>query len=168
LSRSLHQPGACNPSANPTLEDVLFARRRFIAAGLGSALLTALPGCATPAARPVLGFTPIAPSNEDLLRVPPEYEARVLYRWGDPVGSAAGMPEFRMDASNSAAEQALQAGMHHDGMHYFPLHGSTRGVLAMNHEYLDEGLLFPDGGKTWSAEKVLKAQYAVGVEARDV
>ena len=73
----------------------------------------------------------------------------MLYRWGDPIGAAAGMPEFRPDASNTAAEQALQAGMHHDGMHFFPLpYGSgtsSHGLLAMNHEYLDEGLLFPDG-----------------------
>ena len=58
------------------------------------------------------------------------------------------------------ADQALQAGMHHDGMHYFPLQGSAHGLLAMNHEYLDEGLLFPDGMRTWSAQKVAKAQKA--------
>ena len=38
---------------------------------------------------------------------------------------------------------ALQAGMHHDGMHYFPLpygsQSSTRGLLAINHEYSDDG-----------------------------
>ena len=45
----------------------------------------------------------------------------MLLRWGDPVGVPAGMPEFRADASNSAADQELQAGMHHDGMHFFPL-----------------------------------------------
>ena len=38
----------------------------------------------------------------------------------------------------------------------------------MNHEYLDEGLLFADGQKTWSAEKVLKAQHAVGVSVVEV
>ena len=61
--------------------------------------------------------------------------------------------------------------MHHDGMHFFPLPGapgSARGLLVMNHEYLDEGLLFPDGQKTWSAEKVLKAQHAVGVSVIEV
>ena len=96
-----------------------------------------------------LTFTPIGPSTEDALRVPPEYEATVLFRWGDPVGAAAGMPEFRLDASNSAADQALQAGMHHDGMHFFPLPaasgGSAHGLLVMNHEYLDEGLLSRTG-----------------------
>jgi secreted PhoX family phosphatase len=82
------------------------------------------------------------------------------------------MPEFRFDASNSADEQALQAGMHHDGMHFFALPsgagGAPRGLLAMNHEYLDEGLLFTDGQKTWSADKVLKAQHAVGVSVVEV
>jgi hypothetical protein len=134
----------------------------------------ALPGCATRPAgtAPVLGFTPIAPSAEDALRVPPEYEARVLIAWGDPVGSPQGMPEFRFDASNSAAEQALQSGMHHDGMHFYPLPYGTRnsahGILAINHEYLDQGLLFPDGMKTWSAEKVAKAQNSVGVSVIEV
>ncbi len=107
------------------------------------------------------------PSDADLLRVPrPGYEAQVLYRWGDPVGIPAAMPAFRMDASNSAADQAVQAGMHHDGMHFFPLpqggKGSAHGLLAINHEYLDEGLLFTDGQKTSSAEKGLKSQNAVG------
>jgi secreted PhoX family phosphatase len=151
-----------------TFQEILASRRQFMAAGLGVAVLAALPGCATQGTRPVIGFTPIEPSSEDRVRVPPEYEATVLYRWGDPIGAAAGMPEFRMDAGNSAADQALQAGMHHDGMHYFPLHGSSHGLLALNHEYLDEGLLFTDGQRTWSAEKVLKAQHAVGVSIIEV
>jgi secreted PhoX family phosphatase len=92
----------------------------------------------------------------------------VFFRWGDPVGIAGAMPPFRMDASNSAADQAVQAGMHHDGMHYFPIGGSRHGLLAMNHEYADYGLLFADGVKTWSAEKVAKAQAAVGVSVIEV
>ena len=168
MSRNLHTRGDCNPSGNPRFEEILRSRRSFLGAGLGAAAIAALPGCTAPGTRPVIGFTPLAPSGEDLLRVPPGYEARVLFRWGDPVGSPAGMPEFRMDASNSAADQALQAGMHHDGMHYFPIDGSTHGLLAINHEYLDQGLLFPDGMRTWSAEKVLKAQQATGVSVIEV
>jgi secreted PhoX family phosphatase len=168
MSGNLHLPGGSNASANPTLEEIVFSRRAVLQGGLAAAGLAALPGCAAQGVRPQLTFTPLAPSSEDLLRVPPEYEAKVLYRWGDPVGSPEGMPPFRMDASNDAAEQALQAGMHHDGMHYFPLDGSRRGVLAMNHEYMDEGLLFPDGMRTWSAQKVAKAQNAVGVSVVEV
>ena len=59
------------------------------------------------------------------------------------------------------ADQAVQMGMHHDGIHYYALDGSsTHGLLVMNHEYTDDGLLHPDGMKTWSAEKVRKAQAA--------
>src|SRR5262249_18430598 len=86
----------------------------------------------------------------------------VLYRWGDPIGAAAGQPEFRWDGSNSAEEQALQAGMHHDAIEFFPLDGN-RALLAVNHEYTDDGLLHPDGMRTWTAEKVRKAQAAHGV-----
>jgi secreted PhoX family phosphatase len=168
MSRNLHLPGSCNPSANPSFDEVLVSRRTLLKGGLAATALAAVPACATQGTRPVLSFTPIAPSSEDLLRVPPGYEAKVLYRWGDPVGSPAGMPPFRMDASNSATEQALQAGMHHDGMHYFPLDGSRRGLLAMNHEYVDQGLLFPDGMKTWNSGKVSKAQNAVGVSVIEV
>jgi secreted PhoX family phosphatase len=136
------------------------------------AALATLPACAAYGSRPIITFTPIAASLDDALHVPPEYEARVLLRWGDPIGASAGSPEFRMDASNSAAEQALQAGMHHDGMHYFPLpfgsSNSAHGLLALNHEYLDQSLLFPDGTRTWSAEKVMKSQNALGVSIVEV
>ena len=174
MSRNLHVGAEAlpNPSANPSFRDVLLSRRELLKAGLGSAVVAALAGCATPGTRPDLGFRPLTASSDDLLRVPPEYEARVLYRWGDPVGVAGAMPEFKPNASNSAAEQAVQAGMHHDGMHFFPLprgtRSSTHGLLVMNHEYLDEGLLYSDGQKTWSAEKVAKAQNAVGVSVIEV
>jgi uncharacterized protein len=166
MSRNLHLPGHSNASANPTFDEVL-SRRAFLKGAVGVAVAAALPGCATQGLQPTIAFTPVAASSDDLFRVPPEYEAKVLFRWGDPVGIPGAMPEFRLDASNSAEDQAVQAGMHHDGMHYFPL-GPGRGLLAMNHEYLDEGLLFPDGQKTWSAEKVLKAQTAVGVSVIEV
>ena len=54
------------------------------------------------------------------------------------------MPAWQARRRNTAAEQAVQMGMHHDGIHFFPLDGSsTRGLLAMNHEYTDDGLLHP-------------------------
>jgi secreted PhoX family phosphatase len=159
-------------SCNPSFQDVLLSRRSFVAGSLGVFALAALPACATQGTRPVIGFTPLAASTEDALRIPAEYHAEVLLRWGDPIGAAAGAPEFRMDASNSAADQALQAGMHHDGLHYFPLpYGSSssrRGLLALNHEYADMALLFPDGRGSWSAEKVAKSQNAVGVSIVEV
>jgi secreted PhoX family phosphatase len=59
-------------------------------------------------------------------------------------------------------------GMHHDGIHYYPLDGSRRGLLVMNHEYTDDGLLHPEGMANWTADKVRKAQAAHGVSVIEV
>lgn len=62
--------------------------------------------------------------------------------------------------------------MHHDGMAFFPLpFGSAnpeRGLLAMNHEYVDNGLLFPDGAANWDRNKARKGQNAMGVSVIEV
>jgi secreted PhoX family phosphatase len=177
MSRRPHDDGEPARRADRPFSEILAARvsRRALLKGASAAAAAlALPSCATRPAgvAPVVGFTPVPASSQDALRVPPEYEATVLYRWGDPVGVPGAMPEFRPDASNSASEQALQAGMHHDGMHYFPLPRGSRnavhGLLALNHEYADVNLMHPDGQKTWSAEKVAKSQATVGVSVIEV
>ena len=134
-----------------------------------------LTGCATLRPRAATTFTRIVASTEDALRIPPGYRAQVLFRWGDPIGAAhlaAGAPAFNEDASNSAAEQEWQAGMHHDGMHFFPLASHTsqspRGLLAINHEYTDDGLLHVGGTEDWSHTKVAKSQAAHGVSVIEV
>ncbi len=174
-----------NRSTNPSIHDVSDpARRVLLRGGLGAAAAglfgpLALGGCATgapgasgaagvAAAGRAIGFKSVAMAAIDDVVVPEGYRAQVLYRWGDPTGIAGAMPAFRPDASNSAADQALQAGMHHDGMAYFPLDGSKRGLLAMNHEYVDDGLLHADGTKTWSAEKVRKSMAAHGVSVIEI
>jgi secreted PhoX family phosphatase len=163
-----------NRSANADIHRVSNpARRIVLQGGLGAALAAvyaSLAGCAAPRAfGPKLGFKGIAASKADAVVVPEGYAAQVLAPWGEPVGLAAGMPAWRDDAGNSAAEQALQMGMHHDGIHYYPIDGSsTRGLLVMNHEYVDDGLLHADGLKTWSAEKVAKAQAAHGIAVIEI
>jgi hypothetical protein len=170
-----------NTSANPSFSEILEARisrRQMLKSAVALAVAGGLPlqlgGCATGSLRreSSLGFKGITVSTADTVRVPQGYSTSVLYRWGDPVGSAAGMPAFKPDASNSAAEQALQAGMHHDGIHYFPLpygsDSSGHGLLVMNHEYTDDGLLHTDGFANWSAEKVRKAQNAHGCSVIEV
>lgn len=59
----------------------------------------------------LLGVTGVPVSRDDALVAPAGYVAEVLYAWGDPVSDGA---PFEADASNTAAEQAQQAGMHHD------------------------------------------------------
>ncbi len=145
---------------------------------LGAA--AAVAGCATaPGGAPAsaggrqptgLGFQGIPPSTADAVQVPPGYVATPLAAWGEPVGVPGRMPAFRFDASNSADDQALQMGMHHDGLHFYPLgdQGNSRGLLVMNHEYTDEGLLHPDGLGQGSAEKVRKSQNAHGLSVIEV
>ncbi len=153
------------------------SRRQVLHGGVAAAItaMFGLPGCVTTAATtaaPAIGFKSVPLSAADTLVVPDGYRATAMFAWGDPVGSAAGAPAFRFDASNDAAEQGLQAGMHHDGMEYYPLpygsRGSTHGLLAMNHEYHSDGLLFTDGAANWSAAKALKAIAASGVSVIEV
>jgi secreted PhoX family phosphatase len=89
----------------------------------------------------------------------------VVNSWGDPI--MAGAPDFKPDASQSADDQAMQSGMHHDGMEFFPLpkgsQASDHGLLAVNFEYTDDNLLTPDGMNVWTADKVKKSQSAHGI-----
>ena len=136
-------------------------------AGLGSAPLWGFGGNA--GAAPLLGFERIAASSADEVRVPRGYSARVLWAWGDPVGHPSGSPAFKPDASNDARDQAMQAGMHHDGMHFFPVEGrNDHGLLAMNHEYTDEGLLHTHGMANWGRAQADKSMEAVGVSVVEV
>ena len=165
-----------NRSSNPNIHSVSEpARRVWLKGGLaalaGSALAPLFAGCATPAAGagPLLGFKAIATSTADTLVVPEAYVATTIAAWGEPIGVAGNMPAWREDASGSAADQALQMGMHHDGIHYYALAGSsTRGLLTMNHEYVDDGLLHVGGMAPWTAEKVKKAQAAHGVSVIEI
>jgi hypothetical protein len=166
-----------NRSSNPSIHDVSEQRRIVLHGGLGAVMAGLLAPLArsararaqtTGSTSGLLGFKGIPPSTADTVVVPEGYVADVIAPWGDPVGLAAAMPAFKEDASNSAAEQAAQLGMHHDGMHYFALDGARRGLLAINHEYADDGLLHPDGMKTWSAAKVQKAQAAHGVSVIEI
>jgi secreted PhoX family phosphatase len=163
-----------NRSGNPPLAAVSDpARRVWLQGGLGAAtaaLLAPLAGCAlpTPASGPRLGFAGIPASAADRVVVPPGYSAQVLAPWGEPVGLAGAMPAFRDDLSNTADEQAQQLGMHHDGMAFFTLDGSRRGLLVINHEYTDDGMLHPGGMVPWTLEKVRKAQAAHGMSVIEI
>ena len=135
----------------------------------------AQPLASTPAASPTtaarsgLGFQSVPANRADAITLPEGYGAQVLAPWGEPVGLAGAMPAWREDAGNSAADQAQQMGMHHDGLAFFALGGSsTHGLLVINHEYVDDGLLHADGLQSWSAEKVRKAQAAHGLSVIEV
>ena len=168
-----------NRSSNPSIHEVSSPERRtLIQGGLAAAaggLLAPLAGCATgggASGGPLLGFKSVPVSTADTVTVPEGYSTQVLAPWGEPVGLSGENPAFKFDGSNTAAEQEVQMGMHHDGIHFFkhPLmpDSSNAGLLVMNHEYADDGLLHPDGMATWNAAKVRKAQAAHGVSVIEV
>jgi uncharacterized protein len=172
-----------NLSGNRPFRDILAARvsRRDVLRGgtvvaaagflgaagvLGSAeQAVAAPRTNSGRSRPLLGFTPVPTSSADALTVPDGYVAQVLIPWGTPIRSSG--PAWHKDASNTAVEQAQQIGMHHDGMHFFPLGhgraGNRRGLLVLNHEYTDRTILYADGDAVMTQEKVNKALAAHGV-----
>ena len=129
----------------------------------------------TPVPQGKLTFQAVPVGTGDAIVVPPGYTARVLFPWGDPVTNG---PSFKQDASNTAAEQATQAGMHHDGIWFFPLpygavNESRFGLLVMNHEYVEPAILHRDGGATENAagytlEKTQKEMAAHGVSVVEV
>lgn len=159
-----------NRSSNPSIHALSDPGRRvFVRAGMAAAVAGVFAplaaGCASsaPDSGPLIGFKGIPVSTADTVTVPEGYVATPAFLWGEPVGVPGNMPAFRPDGSNSAADQEVQVGMHHDGMHYFPIEGSRRGLLVFNNEYADDGLLHADGIRTWSAEKTRKSIAAHGV-----
>ena len=182
MAKDFSQMEDANRSRNANIHEVSDPQRRVLLKGGASLAASSLfaplmmSGCSSTATATAalsqagrhIGFTSVPMNKLDQVTVPDGYVAQVLYRWGDPAGLPGNMPEFKYDASNNAEEQAAQAGMHHDGMAYFPLDGHHHGLLAINHEYIDDGLLHPDGTANWQADKVRKAMAAHGVSVVEV
>ncbi len=175
-----------NPSTNRHFNEVVIAarsRRGFLKFGLGVGAVgflgAGLAACGSsdnddnPGGREApLGFTAVAANSLDTITVPAGYRHAVFCRWGDPLVSAAAA--WKPDASNTAAEQALQFGDNHDGMHFFPLRDgdSGEGLLVMNHEYLNPEFFYTadvqSGATPWSLEQARKGQHAHGVSVAHV
>jgi secreted PhoX family phosphatase len=196
---------ALNPSDNESIRDVISrvdqGRRRFLQGSVSAGVVAALGGVTlggfvrSVSAAPVpqgvgfagIGFESVPPNllnsatgvlEKDLVSVPAGYRAEVLVAWGDPI--MPGARNWDVSATQSAAEQERQYGMHNDGMHYFPLAkagqanpranlgvSDDRGLLVVNHEYTDENQLHGTEGLTGGAgvtiQKVRKSQAAHGV-----
>lgn len=182
-------PNGSNPSNTPWLHEIIersVHRRTLLGGALGVAAAQFLGGsllsgrAKAAAAAPLgvsslLGFTEVAPSQDDTIHVPPGYVWDVLLPWGTPLFS--NVAAFQADASNTAADQEGQVGFNHDGMHYFPLNateGNSRGLLVMNHEYTDANQIYSAAqGSTITPdaagfEKVAKALAAHGVTVAEI
>ncbi|WP_416236231.1 PhoX family protein [Spirulina sp. CCNP1310] len=143
----------CNHSPNPTFAAILnsrLQRRQVMRGGVAAAVavlfsrtnlsnLFAEPAQAAEHGS-LLGFKAVPVSSADAIAVPEGYTARVLLPHGEPI--AGNYPAYRLE--NTGAEQGMQMGSHHDGMHFFPIEGndpyqgsSTDGLLVVNHEYVE-------------------------------
>jgi secreted PhoX family phosphatase len=113
----------------------------------------------------ILAFSPVAPNKLDELTVPPGFKYDVLARWGDPV--VKGAPVF--DAYNQTPEaQAKQFGYNCD---YVGIIGMSargqRAIMAVNNEYTDEILMFPEGVYDDASVKQIAIQ-AHGISVIDI
>ncbi|ALM51367.1 PhoX family protein [Halomonas huangheensis] len=162
MSKAIEDHRLLNPSSNEPFSTVLerhVSRRAVMKGGLGLAAMGALGGFGVSALASshgmqksplALAFESIAGSRTDAIVVPPGYTAQVLIPWGTPLNDSA--PEWSEDLAMTPEIQANSVGMHHDGMHAFPLDdasASRRFIMAMNNEYIDEDALWaPQGGPT--------------------
>jgi len=94
---------------------------------------------------PKLNFSTVPITRSDTVTIPPGYRAQALAPWGMPITGS--YPEFKPDGSNSGEDQEQQVGSNHDGIHYFPFSDNPNGhgLIALNHEYVDENLLHANG-----------------------
>jgi secreted PhoX family phosphatase len=188
---------ASNPSSNPHFRELLevnVQRRRLLQGGIGAGALAffgvpALKAMGEAVAQgfpPAPSFLPVPAAFADSVQVPTGYTAQALYSWGDPAGIKGHMPPFQASSGvslNSALDQAFQAGMDHDGMHYFALDGDklddsrrdngrdrhkrrNAGLLCINHENIQPEFLLGPGLS--QVDQVAKMKNAHGVSVIEV
>ena len=154
-----------NPSDNPTIGDVIaarFHRRDLLKGTLGVAAIAAtvspLAFAAADMARAQNGtrfpFKEVKAGVDEKHYVAEGHDADILIRWGDPV--LPGAPAFD-PMHQTAAAQKLQFGYNNDYLGYLPMpgaaNGSHHGLLAVNHEYTMEELMFPGVGADQMAKE---------------
>ncbi len=186
-----------NTSGNESILDVIestdLSRRRFMQTTVSASVLSAIGGVSMSGIVNSVEAAPLTARNSfggigfdsvpvslapvaDRVTVPTGYKVELLHAWGDPLNRTA--PAWAEDASQGADAQANQVGMHHDGMHFFPMPllgfgvSSTEGLLCVNHEYTHEEILHGSEGLTGGAgvtlAKVRKSQAAHGVSVAHV
>ncbi|OLO09256.1 dTDP-glucose 4,6-dehydratase [Salinicola sp. MH3R3-1] len=162
MSREVEDHRIHNESHNTPFADIVerhLSRRQILQGGLGVAAVSMMGGFglggslrawAQDKSPLALGFESVRGSRTDAIVVPAGYRAQVLIPWGTPLNGNA--TEWQKSLAMTPQQQANSVGMHHDGMHAFPLDsktGSRRFLLALNNEYIDQDALWaPQGGPT--------------------
>jgi uncharacterized protein len=171
-------PGDNNaPDFGQVVDQGLFERRDLLKGVLAGATIAAASATAS-AAEPTeenavnftgLNFEPIKLSRgNDFVDVPPGYDVGLVIAWGNPV--VPGAPDFDFNRQ-TAATQSMQFGYNNDMITYHPLPAwnsddSRRGLLCVNHEYVDPSMMFPNytlAAKTKEQADVELAAHGVSV-----
>lgn len=177
-----HDETPSNRSGNRPFYDVLskFTSRRQVLQGSLAAATTTFFSTTTaagslaqsaPWARDTLiNFTPVpvAQGNGPWPVISEDYQWSVLIPWGEPIqpnGPAYNYPP-------NSTDQALQIGIGHDGMTFFPLRDRlsgpiTRGMLAINHEFGINTTVMAKPAPE-SLEDVRTSQHAHGVSVVEI
>jgi len=182
-----HDDNVSNRSGNRFFYDVLqvnLERRKVLTGGLAMAASSFFLGAAGTAVAAkgglkgpdaatgqlrkngLINFTPVtvADGNGPWPTISGEYEFDILIPWGEPL--QPGGPEFSYPTT--AYDQASQIGIGHDGMHFFPVNGSSEhGMLAINHEFGRNQHVLGKANPE-SLEDVLISQHAHGVSVVEI
>ena len=187
-----HDDCVSNKSNNRPFKDVLethTSRRKVLAGGLAMAATSFFAGSSIVFADrkddergqglwkktdegPLIDFTPVpvAEGTGPWPSISPEYQFDVLIPWGEPL--EPGGPTYNYPPN--AADQALQIGIGHDGMWFFPMKhgkfgrgGNKRGMLAINHEFGRNSHVLGKPAPE-SLEDVRVSQHAHGVSVVEI
>jgi uncharacterized protein len=116
------------------------------------------------------GFRSRARVHADTTVVPTGYTARPFLPWGTPI--CGDYPAYLDGGLNTGADQECQIGMHHDGIHFFPIGGgdeaNRHGLICMNHEYIDQPKLHPNGATIVGGVRVIEDEVRKEVAAHGV
>src|SRR5205814_5484780 len=166
-----------NDSAGATIGDLIaerLNRRDLITGALASSVVAAaLPEgfmsvtAEAKTAKSAFSFTEVQAGVDGDHHVAEGYNADILIRWGDPVIAEA--PAFAPN-SQTGASQSKQFGYNNDFLGYFPIEGSRRGLLVVNHEYTSTELVFPGlksvaDARSGRADKISKTMCEVEMAA---
>jgi secreted PhoX family phosphatase len=145
------------------------SRRSVIASGAAAVGLAAYARTDTPPApTPKQSFASIAPQEIDQFVIAEGYRHNLIARWGDSLFRGTRDFDSRrlyaddwLDAGAVAAQQR-QFGTNADAVGYFPLRGgrAARGLVCVNHEYVNADLMWPGLRGVGVPPKVREAWYA--------
>ncbi|WP_349827251.1 PhoX family protein [Brevibacterium litoralis] len=174
----------CNTSANPNFRSIASAalsRRAALGVGAAGALAVAVTTTGSPTAalaatqgptgaapaKSKLSFTPIDPVHYEVdgVHVPNGFTWAPIARWGDRLFPDS--PEFDPESQTEAA-QKRQFGYNCDYLSIQPVDGKNgkRALMFSNHEYVNEGIMYPDSLP--AAERRAISRAAVGLTVAEL